>query len=154
MPLLALGLCLVACGVLIPASEANRLIEAQRLELAAQVQALHSRADLNDEFLSRLHRDEQLANRLSRRQTTPEPDGDVAVLASSTMANGSLSPFAMLRPEPVEAAPAPEADGSRLAEWCRDARGRLAVIGIGLGCGLIALLAGGTRSEPDVPSAA
>ena len=153
LPLVALGLCLVACGVLIPAAEANRQIEAERRELAADVASLKTRVEMNDDFLARLHRDSDLAERLERRQRPPESSEDIAVLASDASAldgdRRGLSPFAMLRPEPTVAEPPPEVGGGLLAQWCRDERGRLGVVGTGLMCGLLGLLAGGGKGECD-----
>ncbi|MEM1013663.1 MAG: hypothetical protein AAGI46_15755 [Planctomycetota bacterium] len=146
LPLMAVGLSLVACAVLIPASEENRLVEAERRRLVAQVETLQNQVETNDEFLRRLEREAEVARRLSNRMQPPEPDGEVAVLASHrTGSVWQMSPLAMLETEAVEPIAAPPAMTGKLADWCRDGRHRLAVAGTGLFACLLALLAGSVR---------
>ncbi len=147
LPLLALGLSLVACAVLIPASEENRLAEADRRRLEAQVASLERRVEVNNEFFHRLEKDAAIARRLQQRTLPPMPDGEVAQLASADVGKTSwaMSPLAMLEVEPVEAVMAPPQMKGLLPEWCRDGRHRLAVAGTGLFACLIALLAGSVR---------
>jgi len=154
LPLLALGLCLVACAVLIPAAEENRLVEAERRRLVAEVESLRKKAEMNEQFLTRLHHDQRLVERLRRRLRPPGPDENVAILASHGGASRwALSPLAMLEPAPVEAEPPPAIVTGVLADWCRDDRQRLIVLGVGLMAVLVALLAGGSRTSPDTVSA-
>ena len=146
LPLLALGLGLVACGVLIPEADANRRLADERRALAAELAALQGQADRNDEFLGRLHSDPQLVARLVRRQEPPAlPGAEVAAVTATAGGRFAASPYALLAAEPT-AAPTPTTPrGGGLAELCRDRRLRLAVLGAGLMCCMIGLLSGGSR---------
>ena len=143
LPLLALGLGLTSAAVLLPEADQNRQIADERRMLAAQLDALERQAELNGEFLGRLHADPQLAGRLLHRQRPPAPDGDEVALGAGTAAGRfSGSPFALLAAEPTVAPVPAEQPGDLMARLCRHPRSRLLVLGVGLICTLIGLLSG------------
>jgi hypothetical protein len=152
LPLLALGLGIVACAILIPAAEENRLAEAERRRLTAEVEALAQRASLNEDFLARIHRDKHIAKRLARQAAPPKPDSRLVVLAAGLDASTISNPLAMLEPQPVELLPPPPPADGLLPRWCLDSRGRLGVAGAGLFACLVALLAGDRRVPRGVPT--
>ena len=149
LPLLALGLGLVACGVVIPEADANRAIADEKARLAAEVESLERQVELNEEFLGRVHADAELAQRLVQRQTRPGPDDTVRVLTPTPPGRGGtsfeMSPFALLKAETVVAAPPSPPVGGRLADWCRHPRLRLIVLGLGMLACLLALLSGSSE---------
>lgn len=151
LPLLGLGLGLVACCYLIPAAQDTRSVLYERERLEASLEGLRRQVALNAEFLERIHTDHELALRLAARQRTlHEPD--VGILAPSRFsASGglgscSMSPFALvaLEPSPPDRG-APPAIGGRLAMLCRDSRGKLIVLGAGLLACMLGLLGGASR---------
>ena len=148
LPLLAVGLGLIACCLVIPATDANRGLALERGRLESELDGLKRQVAVNQRFLDRIHRDPELAERLAERQSNARPAG-VATLVQpaggkSGLGDFAMSPFALVRaePEPRPSAPAPPA-GGRLAAYCRQPRTRLAVLGVGLFCCLIGLLGGG-----------
>ncbi len=150
LPLLALGLGLVACGVVIPEADANRQLADEKGRLVAEVESLQRQTELNAEFLERVHTDSELAQRLVQRQTRPGPEDDVRVIAAGPSdgkvggvgVSFEMSPFALLSAETVVAAPPSPPIGGRLPDWCRHPRLRLIVLGLGLFACLFALLSG------------
>ena len=146
LPLIALGLGLIACCMVIPASDANRGYVFERERLQAELDGLKRQVAVNQDFLDRIHREPELAERLAERQTHARA-ADVATLAPPKLNGGgdfAMSPFALVRAEPTPppAAPSPPA-GGRLAAYCRQPRTRLAVLGVGLFLCLLGLLGGG-----------
>lgn len=160
LPLLALGLGLVACCLLLPAADENRQLANERALLAAEAEALERQVSLNEEFIDRLHSDPQLARRLVYRQHRPDPGTDVVLLGDGRddpRERFALSPFALLAADPVIAPPPAQPGGGALASLCRHPRTKLAVLGVGLMCCLLGLLTGGSKrsgggSSPTVGS--
>jgi hypothetical protein len=155
LPLLALGLGLIACCFIIPATDDNRILVFERERIRMELATLTRQIELNEEFLGRIHSDHDLALRLASRQRWGAEE-DVAVLwptrpvrpGGGGLGNFSLSPFALLVVPPQTAAvePVPPA-GGRLAQACRHPRARLVVLGTGLFACMLGLLAGGGRGR-------
>ena len=148
LPLLALGLGIVACCVILPIVDQNRELADERARLAAELSALERQVETNSDFIDRLHADPELARRLVYRQRPPAPKEGVALLddgRSDPRQRFKLSPFSLLATEPT-IAPAPlQPSGGALASMCRDPRTKLAILGIGLMCCLLGLLTGASR---------
>ncbi len=154
LPLLAIGLGLIACAVLIPAADENRALADEKGRLIAELQSLERQEEVNGEFLDRLHADSELAARLVARLKPPAPDADVTVLLPGSVASAGMdgvrfdvSPFALLHAEPVIAPPASIPGGGMLADLCRGDRSRLLILGCGLFACMMAVLGGGS-SKP------
>ena len=164
LPLLALGLGLIACCLVIPATDTNRNLLYERERLKAELDGLERQVAVNQDFLDRIHREPELAERLAERQTHARPSG-VATLApqvggrvgggsiggsfGGSFGDFAMSPFALVRAEPEPPPPVPNRPvGGRLAAYCRRPRTRLAVLGMGLFCCLLGLLAGGDAPKP------
>ena len=149
LPLLALGLGLIACCLVIPATDTNRGLASERERLRAELDGLERQVAVNEEFLSRIHGDPELAERVADRQLKPRPAG-VATLApgipgraAGAAGDFAASPFALVRAEPTAPPPRPTPPtGGRLAAYCRQPRTRLAVLGAGLFCCLFGLIGG------------
>ena len=156
LPLLALGLGLIACCLLLPVADENRKLADERSRLAAELEAIERQVETNSDFIDRLHADPQLARRLVYRQRPPEPQEQVATLGDGRgdpRQRFSLSPFALLAADPVVAPPPSVPGGGALATLCRNPRTKLAVLGVGLMCCLLGLLAGGgSSSDASDPS--
>ena len=153
LPLLALGLGLIACCLVIPATDTNQGLVLERERLRAELDGLERQVTTNERFLDRIHADPELAERLADRQSASTPAG-VATLASQTprgqvgLGDFSTSPFALVRAEPgPPAARAARPAGGRLAAYCRASRTRLAVLGVGAFCCLFGLLGGNAAAR-------
>jgi hypothetical protein len=68
IPLLCLGLSIIACCVLLPASDANRKLVLEREKLKRDLAAVEQQAEVNAMFLKRVSGDPELAERLAQRQ--------------------------------------------------------------------------------------
>lgn len=154
LPLLAFGLGLVACCILIPAADDTRGVMLERERLKGEMGRLQRQVALNDEFLERIHTDRELALRLAARQRTQVEEG-VEILSPTLpqpggggLGNFAMSPFALVATEPPPPAPvvAQPAVGGRFASLCRDPRSRLVILGVGLFCCVLGLLGGGGRA--------
>ena len=120
IPLMCLGLGLLACVVLIPASGESRRLARQRDELVREVDRMQAQADRNAEFLHRLGRDADLGRVVAERQAGGV-EGVESIALPGMDTELATSPFAMLTlPEPPPLPP-PATVGGRLAAWCRDA---------------------------------
>ena len=153
LPLLAFGLGLIACCLVIPATDDNRGLVFERERLRDELAGLERQVAVNDDFLNRIHGDLELAGRLAERQLRPSEPG-VSTLSPTPAGrpgggNFAMSPFALIRaePEPYVLVPVPPA-GGKLAAYCRRPRTRLAVLGGGLFCCMIGLLGGGGATTP------
>lgn len=152
LPILALGLGLIACGVIIPAADENRAQMYERARLQAELEGLDRQVALNAEFLHRIHADRELAERLASRQSGQAGEG-MALLRqrqgqTNELGRFAMSPFALVATEPKAGPPGPvSAPGGQLASWCRNPRTRLGVLGTGLFACMIGLLGGGSRAE-------
>ncbi len=152
LPMLALGLGLIACCLIIPASDDTRRMMYERERLKAEMVALERQVALNEEFLERIHTDRGLAQRLAARQRTETEEG-VGILTptwsrpgAGGLGNFAMSPFALVSAEPAMRPTGPTpAQGGRLAAFCREPRARLFVLGTGLFCCMLGLLGGGGR---------
>src|SRR5579862_3937225 len=76
IPLLCLGLAIIALCVIIPQADANRRLFYEREKLARELDQIQRQAALNDEFLKKLDTDPQLAQRLAERQMRVVPAGE------------------------------------------------------------------------------
>lgn len=148
LPILALGLGLIACGVIIPAADQNRSHMYERARLQAELDGLERQVALNGEFLNRIHADRELAERLASRQSGRVAEGMVLLRQRQGETNDlgrfAMSPFALVAAEPRARVAPVAAPGGRLATWCRNPRTRLGVLGSGLFACMIGLLGGGS----------
>lgn len=156
IPMLALGIGLIACCLVIPAAQDTREVMFERERLRAEMQSLSRQVALNDEFLGRIHSDRELALRLAARQRTETEEG-VGIITPTWdrpggggLGNFAMSPFALVAAEPVlqPTGPTP-APGGKLAAFCREPRARLIVLGIGLFACMLGLLGGGGAKNQE-----
>jgi cell division protein FtsB len=153
IPLVCLGLAVLAACLLIPAVDQNRRMAYDREQLRRDLAHLDQQVAVNDEFLRKLADDPTLAERLARRQLNAHRDGTrVLALPESS---GSLdaaalaSPYALLHVAPPPPLPAYQPVGGRLGELCLDPKSRLYLMGGAMLCIVAGLLLGTAgRSQP------
>jgi hypothetical protein len=131
--LLSLGIGLVACCVLIPQADENRLLLYQCEKLKGDLDHLKRQISLGDDFIQRIGRDPSLAERLAQRQMGLVRKGSrILDLGEDVAPEVQRSPFALISiPAPPDL-PEYRPLGGRVARWCRDQRTRLYMIGGGL----------------------
>jgi hypothetical protein len=136
IPLLSLGLGLIACCILIPQADTNRRLAYQRQLLQADLASVKQQARINGIFLKRVADDPALAERLAERQMKMIRVGskvlplDGAIPAAA--GGGDMSPFQITAVAPPPPAPEYQPIGGPLATLCYDPRCRLYLIGAAL----------------------
>src|SRR5947207_3635837 len=68
IPMICIGVALIACCMLIPAAEENRRLAYERQRLRADLDQITKQIEINDEFLKRVADDPSLSERLAQRQ--------------------------------------------------------------------------------------
>ena len=132
IPLLCIGIALIACCMLIPATEDNRRLVWEREHLKADLEQIGTQIEVNDEFLKRIASDPSLSERLAQRQMKMVREG-TSVLELRGESNGrDMSPYELT----TLAAPAPmppyRPRGGVLATLVSNPRTQLYVMGTGM----------------------
>ncbi len=147
IPLICLGIGLIAMCLLIPAADENRQLVYERARLQMDLDQLQKQAATNDAFLKRVANDPTLSERLARRQLKMVPQGtSVLELKSEKNNTADMSPFLLVTVPPPAPLPPYQPVGGFLADLCRHPKTQLYLIGAGMmmvACGLVM-----SRSEP------
>ena len=153
IPLLCVGLSVIAWCVLIPASNSNRKLVLEKEKLQRDLEAVDKQIAVNDEFLKRVSSDPELAERLAQRQMKFIREGtNVLDLPKQSAQRDQMSPFlltAMPRPAPL-AQVAPRS--GLLGKLDSDSKLQLYVIGFGLFLLAVGLVMGGAVSQTQKSS--
>ena len=154
IPLICLGIGVIAMCMLIPAADEVRSLAYERDRLKADLEQLHHQVATNDAFLHRVANDPVLAERLARRQMKMVPQGtavlDLKFNATATPA-GDMSPFLLVTVPPPAPMPEYRPVGGVLANLCRRPKTQLYLIG-----GALMAIASGlvlSRSSRDLNAA-
>jgi cell division protein FtsB len=154
IPLICLGLAILACCILIPAADENRRIAYQREQLRLDLQQLDLQIEVTRDFLRKLADDPTLAERLARRQLNVTREGSkVLEVPESQDRFSASSPYALVNVPSPPPLPAYEPVGGRLGELCRNPRSRLYLLGVGGFSIAVGLLLGATSGRRDPPAA-
>ena len=132
IPLICLGIGLIAMCLLIPAADENRRLAYERDRLKADLEQLHQQVATNDAFLRRVGDDAGLAERLARRQLKMVPEGTAVMDLKSEPARADMSPFLLVTVPPPAPMPPYRAVGGFLADACRHPKTQLYLIGASL----------------------
>jgi hypothetical protein len=131
IPLMCLGIGLIACCVIIPQGDFNRRLHYEQASLETNLKSIEKQASVNEEFLKKIADDPELAERLSGRQLKTIRKGHKIIPLNAVPGeqNADISPFGL-----VAVAPPPPAEPYRpirgtLADLCNNARARLYVLG-------------------------
>jgi hypothetical protein len=147
LPLLCLGLGILAIVILIPQAEANKKLTADRDQLKADLAQVESQLSVNQEFLADVNTDPELAERLAQRQMRQIRAGTTVLDLKGIDNPQNVSPFQMISiPHSEPVIPYHPLTGL-LGDICRDAHQQLYAIGIGMfmiACALVL----GVSSEP------
>jgi len=148
IPILCLGLGLIAACVIIPQTEANRRLYYEHEKLVRELDQIHQQATINEEFLKKLDTDPQLAERLAERQMRIVPAGEKELPLKSVGPEQPTSPFSLVHIPPPAPLPAYQPVGGPLADLCRNEHTRLYLMGAAMFMVAIGLVFG-TKSLPS-----
>ncbi|HWE98132.1 MAG TPA: hypothetical protein VG269_29575 [Tepidisphaeraceae bacterium] len=129
IPLLCLGIGLIACCVIIPQADANGRLFYERQMLQADLESVEKQVAVNGEFIKRVMDDPTLAERLAGRQLKTIRKGQKPLALKHEPADGDMSPFALVTVAPPALPPPYKPVGGGFAALCRDARTRLYMMG-------------------------
>jgi hypothetical protein len=132
IPLICIGIGLIAMCLLIPAADENRRLVYEKARLEGDLEQLQKQVVTNDSFLHRVAGDATLAERLARRQMKMVPEGTAVLDLHSTQTRGELSPFLLVTVPPPAAMPPYRPVAGFLANACRHPKTQLYLIGASL----------------------
>ncbi len=132
IPLICLGIGLIAMCLLIPASDENRRVAYERDRLKADLEQLQKQVATNEAFLKHVGDDASLAERLARRQLKMVPEGTAVMDLKSTPVQAGMSPFLLVTVPPPAPMPPYRPVGGFLADACRHPKTQLYLIGASL----------------------
>jgi hypothetical protein len=154
IPLICLGVGVIAMCLLIPAADEVRRLAYERDRLKADLEQLQKQVSTNDAFLDRVASDPVLAERLARRQMKMVPEG-TAVLdlktahaTAAARAQQDMSPFLLVTVPPPAPMPPYRPIGGALANACRHPKTQLYLIG----GSLMAIASGLVLSRSSAPA--
>jgi hypothetical protein len=138
--LISAGIGLIACCVLIPQADENRLMSYECQKLKIDLEHLDKQVEVNQEFINRLGRDPGLVERLAQRQMKFIRQGARVLELNEPHLPGEESAFSLVSIRPPPQLPPPKLRSGRLAAMARDPKVRLYTIGTGMmliACGLV-----------------
>ncbi len=147
IPLMCVGIAIIACCLLIPQADKNRRLAWEREGLRRNLEQLQQQVETNEKFLEALATDKFLAKRLAQRQLNVVPAG-TTVLELDGITGTNSSPFQLVTIPPPPPLPEYQPIGGRFAAMCRDPQTQLYL----MGCGLFALAAGLVLGRDRAPT--
>ncbi len=100
LPAIAAGMCIIATVLVVAQVEENRQISWQKNKLQMDLDYFKQQAKVNQEFLSRIETDVNLAERLAQRQMKLVREGSAVLELKGTPAQTDNSPFHFTRIAP------------------------------------------------------
>ena len=155
IPLICLGVGVIAMCLLIPAADEVRQLAYERDRLKADLEQLQKQVSTNDAFLQRVASDPVLAERLARRQLKMVPEGTQVLDLKSVGAATStrdMSPFLLVTVPPPAPMPPYRPVGGVLANACRHPKTQLYLIGGSLMAIASGLVLSRSSSAPSLSS--
>ena len=146
LPLLCLGLGIIAVCVLVPAAEANKRLTADRDKLKRDLTYVESQVSANQEFLSIAGSDPEIAERLAQRQLKQIREGTSVLELKGLDQKTEASPFEMISVPPPPAVVDYRPLDGMLGEICNDTRRQLYAVGLGMFMVATALVLSGASS--------
>jgi hypothetical protein len=132
IPLICIGIGLIAMCLLVPAADENRRLAYERDRLKADLEQLQKQVATNEAFLQRVGDNAGLAERLARRQLKMVPEGTAVMDLKSAPARLDMSPFLLVTVPPPAPMPAYRPVAGFLADACRHPKTQLYLIGASL----------------------
>lgn len=149
IPLLCIGLCLIACALVIGQVEVNRQLAWQRNKLKQDYEYLQRQIKVNDEFLKDIQTNPTLAERLAQRQMKEVRQGTAVLDVPALGKQNDRNPFVLVTIAPPPPLKPYEPRNSLLVWLCGTEQRRLAITALGLFLIAAGLVLGG----PNEPAA-
>ena len=131
IPLLCIGVAIIACVALLPLADENHQLAWEREKLKIDLTYIQEQTRVQDEFLTRVADDPTLAERLAQRQMRYIREGST-VLPLRGSAKEEMSPFHLVSVPPPPPLPPYQPVGGILATIVRQPRAQLYLYGAAL----------------------
>ncbi len=132
IPLMCVGIGIIACCVLLPAANDNRRLLAQTQYLQADLDQIKQQITINDQFLKSVADDPTLLERLAARQMKMVREGESVLPMKNTSAHAEMSPYSLVNLPPPPAKVEDHPVGGLLGELVDSPRTRLFAMGAAL----------------------
>lgn len=149
LPLMCLGLGIVACALIVPAVDENRRELHQLARLERDVNYFQMQSDVNKQFLEHVSTDPTLAERLALRQLRlTRPDSRIVQIPQTNNPFG-MSPYALVTIDPPPPIPDYQPLGGLLSQYFLDSKTQIYLASIGILLTAAGVILGGGHSKPD-----
>jgi hypothetical protein len=142
LPVLCIGLGLIAVCVLVPAAEANKRLVADRDKLKRDLTQVEQQVSANQEFLAMAGNDPELAERLAQRQFRQIRQGTSVLQLKGVDQKTVASPFQMITVPPLPPVNEYQPPTGILGDICGDTHRQLYAVGAGMFLVAMALVLG------------
>jgi len=147
LPLLCLGLGIIATCVLVPAAEANKRLTADRDKLNRDLAYVESQVSVNQQFLDEVGTDPEIAERLAQRQFRQIRQGTSVLELKGVSKPAAASPFAMISVPPPPSVNEYRPLSGFLGDICGDTRKQMYSVGLGMFMVAAALVLGASAQK-------
>jgi hypothetical protein len=147
IPLLCLGLGIIAMALIVPAADENRRLVFEREKLAADLAQIEKQIAVNDEFLARLSSDPGLAERLAQRQMNMVREGTSVLELPGRSGSPEMSPFELVSVAPPPAMIEYRPVGGRISRLFHHPKVRLYLLGAGMLIMVLGVVLGSQRGH-------
>lgn len=143
IPMICVGLAMVACALIVGQVEINRQAAWQRNKLKADLTYLQDQVKQNEEFLKLIQTDPTLAERMAQRQMKQVREGSAILEVPGLPHQNERNPFQLTTIPPPKRLKAYQPNGDLLTSLFADPQHALWAIGIGLMLVAAGLVLGG-----------
>jgi cell division protein FtsL len=151
LPMMCLGLAIVACAILVPAADDNRRHLHELAKLERDVAYFQKQSEVNQQFLEHVSTDPTLAERLAQRQLRMTRADSRVVQMSKDKNPFAMSPYALVTIDPPAPMPEYQPMGGFLSRYFLDTKGQIYLTGLGILLVAAGVILGG--GEPRKTSA-
>ncbi|GIW76315.1 MAG: hypothetical protein KatS3mg104_1378 [Phycisphaerae bacterium] len=149
LPMMCLGLTIIACALIVPAVDENRRELHQLTRLERDVNYFQMQSEVNKQFLEHVSTDPALAERLAMRQLRmTRPDSRI-VQIPQTGNPFAMSPYALVTLDPPPPVPDYQPLGGVLSRYFLDPQTQIYLTGIGILLTAAGVILGGGQTRPD-----
>lgn len=150
LPMMCLGLGIIACALIVPAVDENRRELHQLARLERDVSYFQMQSDVNKQFLEHVSTDPALAERLAQRQLRmTRPDSRIVQIPQAGNHPFGMSPYALVTLDPPPPIPDYQPLGGMLSRYFLDSKNQVYLTGIGILMTAAGVILGGGQSKPD-----
>lgn len=145
IPLLCVGITMIACCVLIPLSNETRQAAYERRRLQSELDYVVRQVDANKTFLHDMPRDPTLGQRMAQLQMKAVPAGTAVLPLSTPSSPYDQSPFQLVHLPPPPAILPYQPPGDWFSQLFLKPKSQLYLLGLGMFMVAASLVLGGPR---------